>query len=49
MEDDNDVFFLDQTKPGIADFMIGGQIYGAEMDLIFMTSLLKAREKGWVR
>ena len=44
-EDEKDAFFLDVTKPGIGDFMIGGQIYGAEMDLIFLTNLLEARKQ----
>ena len=44
-EDDKDAFVLDLTKPGIGDFMIGGQIYGAKMDLIFLTNLLEARKQ----
>ena len=44
-QDNNTPFFLDMTKPGVGDFMIGGQIYGAEMDLIFLTNLLEARKQ----
>ena len=44
-EDNDGVFFLDTRKPDIADFMIRGQIYGAEQDLIFLTSLLECRKQ----
>ena len=44
-EDNDGMFFLDVRKPEIADFMIRGQIYGAETDLRFLTSLLECRKQ----